>query len=190
MRPVGAYFDAAYAILAERGYAHLKLSAICDRVGVTTGGFYHNFSSWRVFTGQFLEHWHRTQTTRLVEIVAQEDDPIARLKLLLESAARLPHRAEAAIRAWSAADEQVAAVQRCVDEERLEIVVESFLELSLSREQARSRGLAGMYLLIGYELGDGIRDDEALRGGLAMLIDGVEANGRADAAKDTVPELF
>ncbi|MBD0023241.1 MULTISPECIES: TetR/AcrR family transcriptional regulator [Gordonia] len=188
MRPAELYFDAAYAILAEQGHANLKLSAICGRVGVTTGGFYHNFDSWRDFTGQFLEHWHANQTTRLVGIVVREPDPIVRLRLLLESAARLPHRAEAAIRAWSAADERVAAVQRSVDDERLQVVVESFRQMSLPPGQARSRGLAGMYLLIGYELGEAIRDDDALRWGLAMLIDGVDGLGRTNMTNKAVPE--
>ena len=45
-----------------------------------------------------------------------------------------------------------------------------------------------MYLLIGYELGEAIRDDDALRWGLAMLIDGVDGLGRTNMTNKAVPE--
>ncbi|NMO01463.1 TetR/AcrR family transcriptional regulator [Gordonia sp. TBRC 11910] len=169
-RSTTAYFAAAYTILAEDGYAGLKLAQLCERVGVTTGGFYHNFKNWRDFTTRFLEHWHTDRTTRLIALVSQESDPLARLQLLLNTASNLPHSAESAIRVWSTTDREVAVMQRSVDLERLQIVIETFRELSLPEDAARRRAVSALYLLIGHEQAGGVADIEALRWALNALI--------------------
>lgn len=165
------YFAAAYAILADDGYSGLKLANLCDRLNVTTGAFYHNFRSWKEFSRQFLRHWHVERTTRLIELAAREDDPAARLKLLLDTATALPHRAEAAIRVWSTLDPEVATVQHSVDVERLQISIETFKAMSFDDDAARRRAAMGLYLIIGHELAGDVGGADALAWSLERLID-------------------
>ncbi|MDT5106509.1 MAG: hypothetical protein QOI25_4022 [Mycobacterium sp.] len=40
-----SYFDAGLDVLSDLGYGGLKLAEVCNRLGVTTGSFYHYFTS-------------------------------------------------------------------------------------------------------------------------------------------------
>jgi AcrR family transcriptional regulator len=171
-----AYFECALGILADEGYGGLKLSALCSRLGVTTGAFYYNFASWSDFTHRLLEHWHADRTTRLVALAEAEAKPRARLKIMLDMATALPHNAEAAIRVWSTMDPHVAAVQHSVDEERMEIVRETFARW-LPDDEARLRAGAALYLIIGHELAGAAARPETLAWSLNQLIASASSQG-------------
>jgi AcrR family transcriptional regulator len=152
--PHAGYFAAAMEILADDGYAGLKLAPLCKRLGVTSGAFYHNFGSWQDFTNQLLEHWHAEKTTSLVELARAQADAQDQLETLIEVTCQLPHRAEAAIRVWSRLDARVKKLQDEVDEERAAIVREAFRPL-VGDDEAALYAQAGMYLLIGFEQSQG-----------------------------------
>ena len=95
------FFVAGMEILAEDGLGGLKLAALCRRVGVTSGSFYHFFDSWQDFARQLVESWRDEHTVQAAEIARAEVDPAERVELLLRFGVSLPHAAEAAIRAWS-----------------------------------------------------------------------------------------
>src|SRR4030081_1434875 len=40
-----AYFATGLAVLSDLGYGGLKLAEVCNRLGVTSGSFYHYFSN-------------------------------------------------------------------------------------------------------------------------------------------------
>jgi hypothetical protein len=52
-----AYFETGLDVLSELGYGGLKLAEVCNRLGVTTGSFYHYFASWPVYTRDLIQHW-------------------------------------------------------------------------------------------------------------------------------------
>jgi AcrR family transcriptional regulator len=162
------YFDCAFAILAAQGYGGLKLAPLCERMGVTTGAFYHHFANWGAFTEALLDHWHRERTHRLVELARLEPDPLNRLQVLLDATMELPHGAEAAIRVWSAIDPAVHRIQASVDLERHSFVRKAFAALVDSEEADRLATL-GMYLLIGFEQAESLRDPKALSWALHEL---------------------
>ena len=62
-----AYLATGLDVLAELGFGGLKLAELCARLGVTTGSFYHYFSSWSSYTRELVEHWRQASTTRLIE---------------------------------------------------------------------------------------------------------------------------
>ncbi|MFJ2758986.1 TetR/AcrR family transcriptional regulator [Nocardioides sp. NPDC087217] len=160
VRAEESFYDAGLEILASDGYAGLKLAPLCAHLGVTTGSFYHRFDNWADFTGRLIAHWHQQRTTMLVNLVAAEPDPIHRLKMLHDVAMSLPHRAEAAIRAWSAIDPSVRAVQAAVDEERYQVVLETFRAL-VPEQDAMSYARTALFLVAGRELaGDDSSHDE------------------------------
>lgn len=172
-----AYFDGALAILAESGYGGLKQAAVCERLGVTTGAFYHNFASWAEFTAGLLEYWREERSARLIALVEAEPDPMLRLKMLLDIAISLPHVAEAAIRVWSTIDPQVAEVQAWVDAARLAVVQETFEQL-VPPAEAEHYARSAVYLVTGHELGGAQRNDETLAFGLQRLIEAAAAHRR------------
>lgn len=156
------FYDAAQDILATEGHGGLKLSAVCRRVGVTTGAFYHSFHSWQEFTDALLAHWRRQRTTVLIETSREVADPVAQLQLLAALSAGLQHRTEAAIRAWAHRDTRVAQVQRQVDDERYDIVHEAARAL-VGEEAAPRFASWALSTLVGYEqLDDRCTPDDLL----------------------------
>ena len=63
-----AYFQAAFELLAEEGYGGLKLGALCRRLAITTGSFYHHFAGWPAFVDGLLAHWEAEQTERVLKL--------------------------------------------------------------------------------------------------------------------------
>jgi AcrR family transcriptional regulator len=175
------FFDAALEILGTHGYGGLKLAPLCKSMGVTTGAFYHSFSSWKDFTSQLLEHWHEERTTRLVELAQQLPDPLDQLESLLQATIALPHQAEAAIRVWSAIDPEVGKLQDDVDSERFAVVYQAFVKLVGDPDEAKAFSKAGMFLLIGFEQAGTMRDPKSLEWGLRMIKDAAAERSAARA---------
>jgi AcrR family transcriptional regulator len=146
-----AYFETGLEVLSDLGYGGLKLAEVCNRLGVTTGSFYHYFASWSAYTRALVEHWVQVRTVNIVEAARAEPDPRRRLDAFFRSVLALPHGAEAAIRVWSSIDGDVYAVQFAVDQQGFDVLFESALEIMEDKHQARVFASWAMYLLIGYE---------------------------------------
>ncbi|HVK28626.1 MAG TPA: TetR/AcrR family transcriptional regulator [Nocardioides sp.] len=146
-----SWFEGANQILASEGYGALKLAALCKRLGVTTGSFYHSFDNWQDFTDSLLDNWLRERTQQTVEIVRQHDDAVERLLMLAQASADLLHQTEAAIRVWAGVDERVAVVQRKVDEGRYQVVIEAMTQI-VGAAKAERYAVWGLSTLIGYEM--------------------------------------
>ena len=113
-----SYLDTGLDVLSDLGYGGLKLAEVCTRLGVTTGSFYHYFSSWSAFGQDLVRHWVTTRTLRVATLVESEPDPRRRIEILVEEALLLPYGAESAIRVWSSIDPTVHEVQAAVDAQR------------------------------------------------------------------------
>ena len=170
-----SYFEAGIDILSDLGYGGLKLAEVCQRLGVTTGSFYHYFTSWSTFTQALVGHWMQEKTTQIIEASRAETDPRRRIDTLVEEALALPHGAEAAIRVWSSIDPTVGEVQRTVDQQRFDIMKESALEVLKNDRQAHVFAIAALYLLTGYEQTSVPRDFGDLRWLASQLLDGLDS---------------
>ncbi|BBX67313.1 TetR/AcrR family transcriptional regulator [Mycolicibacterium psychrotolerans] len=178
-----SFFNAGFDVLAELGYGGLKLAEVCHRLGVTSGSFYHYFSSWSDFTRQLVAHWHEGMTVRVVEAVRDEPDPRRRVDKLIKGALELPHGAEAAIRVWGSIDPHVRAVQAAVDHQRFDAVFESALQLLDNRRQAEMFASWSVYLLVGYEQALLPRNPDGLEWLVTQLLDSLDA-GRFRSVPD------
>lgn len=181
------FFDAALEVLSEQGYGGLKQSELCQRLGLTTGAFYHNFESWRDFTDQLLANWHEERTTQLIDLARDVSDPIERLDVLIGIATKLPHRAEAAIRVWSNIDDRVRQVQASVDEDRFAVIAEAMSILVPDPAEAATHARVGMYLLVGFEQSEDGTDTSAMEWGLREILDAAKRRKaeRSAAAGET-----
>jgi AcrR family transcriptional regulator len=178
-----SYFEAGLDVLSDLGYGGLKLAEVCKRLGVTTGSFYHYFSSWRAYTAELVEHWVEARTMQVVEAVRAEPDPRRRIDTLIQVAFTLPHGAEAAIRVWSSVDPAVYPVQVAVDQQRFDILYESAFEILQSKRQAQTFAAWGVYVLVGYEQVALARDSDALEWIAEQLLDALDSGRFA-----TVPD--
>jgi AcrR family transcriptional regulator len=179
-----AYFQAGLDVLADLGYGGLKLAEVCNRLGVTTGSFYHYFSSWPSYTRALVEHWKDASTTRLVDRIRGETDPRRRIGTIIEIGLNLPHSAEAAIRAWSSADPEVHALQVEVDKQRHDITRESALQILRDERQAELFANWAVYLLVGYEQATLQPDKPALEWIVAQLLDALDTGRFATVSAD------
>ena len=157
------YFEAALARLAAHGADGLTIGGLCAELGVTSGSFYHYFGSWAGFVAALLAHWEAELTHRLVDQAAAVADPEVRLDLLREQAAGLPHDAEAAIRAWSQADEVVGQAQRRVDRLRHDQLRDAVVGMGVPAERAERLATMGLALLVGLQQLARPVDEVALR---------------------------
>ncbi len=169
-----SWFAGASEILAGQGYGALKLAALCKRLGVTTGAFYHSFDNWQDFTDSLLDNWLSERTQQTVEIVRQTEDPAERLLLLAEASADLEHQTEAAIRVWAGVDGRVAVVQRQVDEGRYQVVLEAMTQI-VGPERAVQYTVWGLSTLIGFEMIAAEHSREHLLWSLRGILDAAQA---------------
>jgi AcrR family transcriptional regulator len=173
-----SWFAAANDILASEGYGALKLAALCKKLGVTTGSFYHSFDNWQDFTDALLANWLDERTERIIEIAQQNADPVDRLTMLRQAAGEFFHRSEAAIRVWAGVNDRVAEVQRKVDEDRHRTVVQAMTQI-VGPERAESYATWAVGTLIGYEMLPAHQRPDDLVWSLEMILETAQREGRS-----------
>jgi AcrR family transcriptional regulator len=178
-----AYFETGLNVLSDLGYGGLKLAEVCNRLGVTTGSFYHYFANWSAYTRELVAHWRQVRTTGIIEALASISDSRTRIGALINEALILPHGAESAIRVWSSIDADVHAVQAAVDQQRFDVLRESSLEILGNAHQAELFAAWGLYLLLGYEQSLVKCSQDDLRWIADQLLDALDS-GRFGTAPD------
>lgn len=145
------YLDTGLQVLADLGYSGLKLAAVCGRLGVTTGSFYHRFDNWQQFTAELGRYWAQTETDQLMDQLREEPDPRRRLEQMAGMMLTVPHRTESAIRTWAAVDPQMHAVLAEVDRKRFDNITSVVGGVLPDERAARLFASWSMYLLVGYQ---------------------------------------
>lgn len=164
------YFSAAIDILAEADHGGLKITPLCRRLEVTTGSFYNYFGSWAGFKTDLLEHWLNERTLNLADTARRLEDAQLSMAVLVEMACELPHRAEAAIRAWSHSDAEVREVQTAVDEQRYQVTYETVLRMQRNPQEAETISRLTTFILTGYQQTQPLPDIEHLRRSLHVVL--------------------
>ena len=178
-----SYFETGLDVLSDLGYGGLKLAEVCNRLGVTTGSFYHYFPGWPAYTRELVAHWMQARTVKVVEAVRAEPDPRRRIDTLIQVGLSPPHGAEAAIRSWSSVDPDVLAVQVAADQQRFDMMYDSAYRILQHRRQAQLFAAWGVYLLVGFEQATLPRDTDALEWIVGQLLDALDSGRFA-----TVPD--
>ena len=145
------YFAAAFSILSESGHNGLTIPALCQRLRVTKGSFYHHFDSLSEFVDALLDYWAAEHATRLIAQSEAVSTVVERFEILKGIAIGLPHGAEAAIRAWGWSNHRVAEAQRLVDQARLTHLARAGEGLGLTPERARLKAKISMSVMIGMQ---------------------------------------
>lgn len=166
------WIDAAQRTLIEVGIAGLKVDRLAKRLGVTRGGFYHNFKDRDEFFEQFIAHWEATcrflpeeaPPAKAGEAVEWLDRMIARL---IESDG-YDYRFDLAVREWGRADKRAGWAIERVDRERLQVLQRFFKAIGYDEDYAAIRARVFYYHQIGY-YAIGIRQSIAERRKNAQL---------------------
>lgn len=157
-----SYFETGLDVLSDLGYGGLKLAEVCNRLGVTTGSFYHYFSGWPAYTRELVDNWMKERTVLVIKFAKSEPDPRRRIDSLIQIALELPHGAEAAIRVWSSMDPEVYHLQLQVDQQRFDVMYSSAMEILKNHHQAQMFARWAVYILVGHEQATLPRDTAAL----------------------------
>lgn len=178
----GAYFAAAFEILARGGSEALTIAALCRRLRVTKGSFYHHFDSMPDFVDRLLRDWEETFQAVLDE-VAGLPDPIARFEITSRHVYELEHDAEAALRAWGHSNKAVGAAVARMDRAREQNYAATLAMVIDDPDRCRFLAHMGTSLLIGLQQrGRPVDRDRAQRVGLewARVNLGLDAGIRVD----------
>ncbi len=145
-----AYFTAAFAILGARGPEALTIAALCQRLRVTKGSFYHHFTGMPEFVDALLRDWEEG-FQKMLDETAGLSDPVRRLEVTAQHTLVIPHETEAALRAWGFSDPVVGAAVRRMDRAREQTYTASLA--MVIDDPARCQMLAhmGVSLLIGLQ---------------------------------------
>lgn len=142
------YLATGLDLLAEGGVNAVTIAALCERLGVTKGSFYHHFDDVSVYHEALLGSWE-AGTHQAIEAAQAVADSHKRLSVLKELAVAAHHEAESAIRAWGRSYEPAGDVVRRVDAAREANLVDAFRAIGIPLSRARHLARIGLATLIG-----------------------------------------
>lgn len=148
------WVDTARETLIDEGLSGLKVDRLANRLGVTRGGFYHNFKDREDLFDQLIAHWEKEcrflpddqPSTRRAEAAEWFDRVTARL---VESDG-YDYRFDLAVREWARADQRAAWAVERADRERLKTLGRFFEILGYDEEEAGIRARVFYYHQMGY----------------------------------------
>jgi AcrR family transcriptional regulator len=144
------YFELGLDLLAEGGAKAVTIEALCTRLRVTKGSFYHHFAGVRDFVSQLLTYWEDRYGQRLAREALAACGPAELIPLLKHGASReVHHEAESAIRALAQSDPEAAEVQRRVDQGREDLLIDAYIGAGVPAGSAATLARIGMAILIG-----------------------------------------
>jgi AcrR family transcriptional regulator len=144
------YFELGLNLLAEDGARAVTIDALCTRLAVTKGSFYHHFQGVRDFMAQLLLYWEHQYGHRLAREALTTTSVRVMIPSLKHAAAYgVHHEAESAIRALAQSDPFAAEVQRRVDQGREDVLMDTYVAAGLPVDRARAFARIGMAIMIG-----------------------------------------
>jgi AcrR family transcriptional regulator len=144
------YFELGLELLAEGGAKAVTIDALCTRLRVTKGSFYHHFAGVRGFVSQLLAYWEDRYGQRLAREALAACGPAELIPLLKHGASReVHHEAESAIRALAQSAPEAAEVQRRVDQGREDLLIDAYTGAGVPATSAATLARIGMAILIG-----------------------------------------
>ena len=141
------WLRAGQDLLRAGGIGAVKLRALTDRLGLTTGSFYHHFSGMADYLDE-LARFYGAGLSKGSLVHDQEMDPRERLRRL-GAISRDAHLRplDAAMRDWAGSNELAAEAVRSADEFLLRFIERAFLDLGYTKRESQTR--ASLYFAAG-----------------------------------------
>ena len=133
------WLKAGQELLREGGPRAVKIDALAERSGLTTGSFYHNFSGMAAFLDDLARYYGVEQTEEHLRTLADRPARERLAGLARIAADRQMQPLDAAMRDWAGSNELAADAVAAADAALFEFVADAFAELGHSRNEARIR---------------------------------------------------
>jgi AcrR family transcriptional regulator len=155
--------------LREHGAAGLKIAALAERRGATTGSFYHHFANFGSYLDELADHYASVDPHDAFRLV-EKAPPVERLRTLFSLAQeREIQPLDHAMRVWAATNPRAEKAVRALDARFLQFLREIFLELGFSDDEARTRALLGFSANAAIVYSPWEVDDADFERGIALL---------------------
>jgi AcrR family transcriptional regulator len=146
-----AWIDAGLAAFAEGGADAVRVDVLAQKLGVTRGGFYHQFDDRQALLDALLDTWETRSTDEVLDTVEREGGDartkVTKAGLLTFSDELLP--VDLAVRDWARRDPAVANRLRRVDNRRMDYLRKLLSELHADADDVEAIALMAFSLLIG-----------------------------------------
>lgn len=135
------WIEAGQEILREQGIGGVKLRPLLDRLGVTTGSFYHHFKDMGEYLDALADHYGGENVERVLAATEglSGGARLAEMNRLADEWNIAP--LDRAMRIWATSSDRAATAVRRLDHTLLETMSDAFAELGFDEEQARARAL-------------------------------------------------
>jgi AcrR family transcriptional regulator len=155
-QPLGReiWLDTAREALIEEGTAGVEINKLAKRLGVSRGGFYWFFKSREKLLEDLLAYWANT-STKLFERILQPErrnglqEYHALINLWIDEKEYDP-KWDGAVRDWARTSASVLKVVQRVDEKRIGIIEQMFLDMGYQGKEAHIRARVTYYHQVGY----------------------------------------
>jgi AcrR family transcriptional regulator len=150
-----AWLKIGIKTLDTRGWRALKISDLCQQLGVTKGSFYHWFSSKRDFDFQVLAYWKLRFTQGFIEQAEKGKNSREKLSLLGRqciNGAIEGNRLEFEINAWGFQDDEVKAYVTSVYKQRHLYLEKLLTDIYKDPTQVKKHALILYSLVVGVDL--------------------------------------
>ncbi|MGH6613363.1 TetR/AcrR family transcriptional regulator [Sphingomonas sp.] len=151
---VETWIDTARRALIEEGVSGVKVDRLATRLGVTRGGFYHNFRDREELLSALLARWD--STCHFLPDEGPGTTPSSAAQWIDHVIARLieedgyDHRFDMAVREWSRSDQRAAWAVERADRHRMAVLERFFRVLGYLDEEAVIRARILYFHQIGY----------------------------------------
>jgi AcrR family transcriptional regulator len=134
-----AFFAAAYGLLSERGRGGLTIAALCDRLGVTKGSFYHHFDGMPGFVAAFAERWE-SHFVNHFKALGAESDMRRRLEAAVNGASPCMSPGVRAMLAWAPTNPAIADAVLAVERNLKELSAGTFAAMAEDEDTGQVLG--------------------------------------------------
>jgi len=151
------WIKAGFRALVAEGAKGLRAEALARALGISKGSFYWHFADVPALKRSMIDYWYERATRHVIAVIqGQTMSGTERLRLLVVFASAPQPEfggigAEGALREWARSDDEVRAVARKAEAERLAFVSDCFLLEGFSAQEARWRAEVLYGCLIGLE---------------------------------------
>jgi len=164
-----SWIDAALSALADGGPDAVRIDVLAQALGVTRGGFYHQFEDRQALLEALLDTWEARSTDDVLEQVEREGGDartkVTKAGMLTFSDELLP--VDLAVRDWARRDARVAERLRRVDNRRMDYLRQLISQLHSDADDVEAIALMAFSLLIGNHF---IAADHGSRDRAAVLL--------------------
>ncbi len=182
------WIETARQALIEEGVTGLKVDRLAARLGVTRGGFYHNYKDRDALLEALLADW--AKACRFTPPLPAHDTAAEAARWFDTFSTRLieetgyDHEFDMAVREWGRADAHAGRAIEAADADRIATLVTLFGALGYSHGEAAIRARVFYYHQIGYYAMN-VRESEAERKRNAPIyLDILCGHERLEAARD------